>query len=93
VERELIDETAAHLLLAAMLCIIDATMLVAATSVTPAGQKVSIEWTAAILAVSVYIVFIFLICIPRLYSAYVQINGVSDHLNCYVKGKAPRRRR
>ncbi len=93
VERELIDETAAHLLLAAMLCPIDATLLVAATSATRAGQNVSTGWTAAILAVSMYIVLIFIICIPRLYSAYVQINSVSDHLNGYVKGKAPRRHR
>lgn len=92
VERELLDETAAHVLLAALLCAVDATLLVIATSTTSASDGLPSGWTATIGAISVYVALMFIICIPRLYSAYVQINSVADHLNGHVKGRPPRRR-
>lgn len=87
VERELLDETAGHVLLAAMLCAIDAAVLVIAMNATVGGQRVAVGWSAGVLAISVYILLVFIVCLPRLYSAYVQINKVSDHLSGFAKGK------
>jgi hypothetical protein len=90
VERELIDETAAHILFAAMLCATDAALLVVAMNVTPPNMPVEPGWSAPILGIASYIFLMFIVCLPRLYSAYVQINSVSDKLSGFTRGSERR---
>lgn len=55
VERELIDETAAHILMAATLCAVDAALLIVAMNVTANGVAVSPAWSAPVYGVLTYI--------------------------------------
>ena len=86
----MIDETAAHLLFAALLSAVDAGLIVIAMNTVASGQNVEGWWAALVLAVSSYILMLFIICLPRLYSAYIQINSVSDALSGFTKGRRRR---
>lgn len=88
VERSMLDETAAHLLAASFACALDTAVLVIGMNVSgAAGGAVEGVWAALATGVSVYVLLIFIICLPRLYSAYVQVNDVSDRYSGFVKGR------
>ncbi|MFD5014620.1 hypothetical protein [Streptomyces chartreusis] len=88
VEKEMLDETAAHLLTGSLACVLDAAALVI-------GMNVSLDkkghltgfWAALSAGISFYVLLIFIVILPRLYSAYVDINGVSGRLSGFTHGK------
>lgn len=87
-ERAMLDETAAHLLAAVTSCIILAVLLVAGMNTSQLPQNVFGGVLAAVCyAVGSYIVLIFLVCIPRLYNAYTELNQVSNELSGFTRGK------
>ncbi|MEC4573641.1 hypothetical protein [Streptomyces virginiae] len=91
VEKGMLDETAAHLLTASLLCALDAATLVIGMNfgVTSTGQ-LSGFWAALAAALSSYVLLVFIFVIPRLYSAYVEINNVAPDLNGFDRRKKPR---
>lgn len=91
VEKGMLDETAAHLLTGSLLCALDAASLVIGmnVSVTRAGHLYGF-WAALAAAISSYVLIIFVLLVPRLYSAYVEMNDVHPDLNGFV-GRQRRR--
>lgn len=88
-ERAMLDETAAHLLLAALASVITAVVLVIGLNFREGEPEVVTGlWAAVGLALSSWVVLLFIVCLPRLYSAYVQINDVSDKLNGFVRHRS-----
>lgn len=86
-ERDLLDESVSHILLAALVAATDAAVLVIGTNVTAAGAPVTGFWAALAIALSSYLVLLFVLILPRLYSAYVQINNVRPGLNGNRRGR------
>lgn len=86
VEKGMLDETAAHLLTGSLLCALDAASLVIGmnVSVTKDGHVYGF-WAALAAAISSYILIIFILLVPRLYSAYVGMNDVSPDLDGFQK--------
>ncbi len=88
VERDMLDETAAHLLTGSLACVLDAAALVV-------GMNVSLDkkghltgfWAALSAGISFYVLLIFVVILPRLYSAYVEINNVKGRLSGFTRGK------
>jgi hypothetical protein len=80
-DRNMIDETVAHLLLAAFLCGVDAVLLVIGMNMSRAGTNVDGVMAAAITGVSSYVALLFLVAVPRLYVAYSTYNNVSRHIS------------
>lgn len=85
VEKGMLDETAAHLLTGSLLCAFDVASLVIGmnVSVTKEGHLYGF-WAALSAAISSYVLVIFVFIVPRLYSAYVEINDVSPDLDGFV---------
>lgn len=92
VEKGMLDETAAHLLTGSLLCAFDVASLVIGmnVSVTKEGHLYGF-WAALSAAISSYVLVIFIFLIPRLYSAYVEINDVSPDLNGFAGRKRSNR--
>lgn len=91
VEKDMLDETAAHLLTGSLLCALNAAALVIGmnVSVTESGHLYGF-WSALAAALSSYVLIVFVFVIPRLYSAYVQMNSVRDDLNGFHRTKKKR---
>jgi drug/metabolite transporter (DMT)-like permease len=88
VEREMLDETAAHLLTGALLCVLAAVALVAGMNVGGGnGSELVGFWAALVAGLSAYIALIFIIILPRLYSAWVDINHVSLRLSGFSQSR------
>jgi hypothetical protein len=86
VERAMLDETAAHLLTGSLACGLDAAVLVIGMNLSLASNgHLTGFWAAAAAGLSTYILAIFIMIIPRLYSAWVEINGVSPSLSGFTK--------
>ncbi|MET9928623.1 MULTISPECIES: hypothetical protein [unclassified Streptomyces] len=87
-EREMLDETAAHLLAGSLACILDAASLVVGMNLglDSKGRLVGF-WAAVSSGISFYVLLIFILILPRLYSAYVEINGVIGRLSGFTQGK------
>ncbi|WP_159031266.1 hypothetical protein [Streptomyces acidiscabies] len=92
VEKGMLDETAAHLLTGSLLCAFDVASLVIGmnVSMTKEGHLYGF-WAALSAAISSYVLVIFTLLVPRLYSAYVEINDVSPDLNGFVSRKTKNR--
>lgn len=88
VEKEMLDESAAHLLTGVLLCVCDAASLVIGMNVSTSksGHLVGF-WAALSAGISSYVLLIFIIMIPRLYAAWVEINGVIDRLSGLTKSR------
>jgi hypothetical protein len=86
VQRDMIDETVAHVLTAALLSAATAVVLVIGTNVAGADQAVTGCLAAATIALGSYVVLLFVLILPRLYAAYVEINQVRDRLSGFSKG-------
>ncbi len=86
VERAMLDETAAHLLLASLASIVNAVIIVIGLNFH-SGVKEEIDgfWAAVSLAFSSWTVMLFVLCLPRLYSAYVEINHVEENLSGFTR--------
>lgn len=85
-DRDGLDESVAHLLSAALACVIDAVVLVVGLNLSPDDATSITGIPAAIAAgVSTYVALIFVIAIQRLYTAYTVISRVPDHLNGFAR--------
>lgn len=82
IDRDFLDETAAHLLVAAYSAAVGAALLVLAMSLgADSAGNICGVWAAAIAAVTTYVFVVFIIALPRLYVAYTRINGVRRELS------------
>lgn len=80
--RDHLDETAAHLLVAAYMAALTAVQLVIGMNVSSNGAGAItgwLAWTASATAVNVALVFF--IALPRLYVGYASVNGVRKELD------------
>lgn len=95
IERDGIDEAVAHLLFAFLLCIITCALLTIGMSTSFGGKDAPLIlgslWTAPIAASTTYIFALFVILVPKLYSAYVEMNHVRKELNGFHKSIAHNR--
>ncbi|MGP5219397.1 hypothetical protein [Arthrobacter rhombi] len=81
-ERDHLDETAAHLLVAAYGSAISAVLLVIGMNFSQGqGGELTGPIAALAAAAATFVVLVFLIALPRLYSSYVQLNGVRKELS------------
>lgn len=87
-DRDSLDETAAHLLVAAYMSGITALILVVAVNVA-ADAKGAVSGPLGGLAVAtgLFVLIVFAIAIPRLYNAYAHINGVRKELSGTHRGR------
>ena len=82
IQQDGIDETATHLLVAAYLSGIEAMLLIigANVAVNKAGALTGLM-AALVIALGAYILLLFLLTVPRLYTAYVEVNSVRRELS------------
>ena len=81
-DRDHLDETAAHLAAAAYGSIACAISLVVAMNTRPEGQEALQGLAAAIpTAFGTYVAVIMLIALPRLYQAYTSLNNVRPEMS------------
>jgi hypothetical protein len=88
IDRDALDETAAHLLVASFMSAVTALVLVLGMNLG-ANQAGVIWgfWAALAVVPATYVLLVFVIAIPRLYAAYVNINKVRDQLSGTYRGK------
>ncbi|MFK0402530.1 hypothetical protein ACIQTT_09395 [Microbacterium sp. NPDC090225] len=86
-DRDALDETASHLLVAAYLSAFTALWLVLAMNwgLNESGAVYG-PWAALVVLFAVYVLLTFLIAIPRLYTAYVTYNSVRAELSGTHRG-------
>jgi len=91
IDRDAVDETSAHLLVAAYTSGLAAAVLVVGLNLSeqpPEGPTAINGWFAAIaITVMVHVLVVFLIAVPRLYSAYTSAFTVRDALNGQHRGR------
>lgn len=90
IDRDALDESAAHLLTAALLSAVTAVLLVLGINLSTdssANPAVTGFWAAPAIACGAYAVITFFIAVPRLYGAYVQVNNVSSRVSGYSRGQ------
>ncbi|WP_439693165.1 hypothetical protein ACRQ4B_02670 [Curtobacterium sp. SP.BCo] len=83
VDRDALDESAAHLLVASLFSGAAALMLVLGMNFMSDPQTGAIHGFFAAMAVAFasYVLLLFLIAVPRLYTAYVTLHSVRNELN------------
>lgn len=83
IDRDALDETAAHLLVASFMSAMTALVLVLGMNFSSDAKSGAVNGVFAALAVALacYVLLVFVIVIPRLYIAYVNINRVRDELS------------
>lgn len=82
IDRDFLDETAAHLLVAAYTAAVSAALLVLAMSFGADSEgRIGGAWGAIIATVTTYVFVVFIIALPRLYVAYTRINKVRSELS------------
>ncbi|WP_375404862.1 hypothetical protein [uncultured Amnibacterium sp.] len=87
-DRDSLDETAAHLLVAAYMSGITALVLVIATNVSEDKHGGVVGWWGALaVATGLHVLIVFAIAIPRLYNAYAHTNGVRKELSGTHRGR------
>jgi hypothetical protein len=88
-DRDFLDETVAHLLAAAYGAAVTAALLVVGMNfgLDAQGALTSL-WAAIPAALGSWVVIVFLIAIPRVYEAYVGMNGVRKALSGTHKGRS-----
>lgn len=87
IDRDALDESAAHVLTAAYLCGLTAALLVLGINLSPdksSNPAVVGFWGPAAMSTGAYALITFFIAVPRLYSAYVQVNNVSPAVSGYT---------
>ncbi|HVU73087.1 MAG TPA: hypothetical protein VHE83_09005 [Mycobacteriales bacterium] len=93
VERDQLDETAAHLLTAALAAALAAASIVVGLNVQEPSSDPKLSntlsgfWGALALGLGTFVLESFIVCLPRLYSAYVEINKVPPKLSGFAKGR------
>lgn len=93
VMKDGIDEAVSHLLIALLICILTSATIVVGLNVSTVAPDDTLArpWSAFALSATWYLLVLFLILIPKLYSSYTNINEVRDELNGFYRA-APRRR-
>lgn len=89
VDRDALDESAAHLLTSALLCAVTSVLLVLGINLSSdlsASPAVTGFWAAPAIATGAYALITFFIAVPRLYGAYVTVNNVSSRISGYSRG-------
>ena len=82
VDRDALDETAAHLLVASFMSALTALSLVLGMNLgADAKGAVGGVWAAIAVALATHVLLVFIIAVPRLYTAYVNINRVRPELS------------
>ena len=86
-DRDALDETAAHLLVASFLSGVTALFIVMGMNfgVNAMGAVTGV-WAGLIVGPAAYVLLVFIIAVPRLYVAYVNINNVRDELSGAHRG-------
>lgn len=89
IDRDALDETAAHFLVASVMSGATALWLVLGMNfgANPADGSVSGVFAALASGFAVYVLLVFLIAVPRLYMAYASINKVRDELSGMHRGR------
>jgi hypothetical protein len=89
IDRDALDETAAHLLVASFLSALTALALVLGMNFGANATTGAVSGIFAAVAVSLacYVLLVFVIAVPRLYLAYVNINKVRPALSGTHRGK------
>ncbi|GLB62712.1 hypothetical protein NCCP2495_05900 [Dietzia sp. NCCP-2495] len=89
VEKNMIDESVAHVLFAAMLSLVAAGVTAVDAAVPALGKYADLVINALLAGVTFsliyYIVALVVLTLPRLYGAYVAVNDVSRDLNGTVR--------
>lgn len=85
-ERDALDETVAHLLMAVLTSVVAAVILVALMNLIPESALRPWLTGAAIWATS-YVALLLLLVLPRMYYAYTKAANVRASLSGYNKGK------
>lgn len=80
--RALIDEAVVHILLAVLE---SASLMLLTVLSLLLPNPWAIVPNALVVAVGSHLVLLFFIIVPRLYSAYVQVNEVTDEVNGYAR--------
>lgn len=80
-DRDAMDESATHLLVAAYASAITAALLVVGMNVTEPNQPLVGIFAIATSVAATFVLINFLMVIPRLYGAYVSINSVRSELS------------
>ncbi len=86
-ERDMIDETVAHMLTAALLSAVLAVLLVIGDSTSGASGVVTGALAALIIGLGTYVALLFALVVPLLYAAYLTINQVRDRLSGFARGR------
>jgi ABC-type multidrug transport system fused ATPase/permease subunit len=82
IDRDSLDETAAHLLVASLFSALTALVLVLGMNLASYSTGAIYGPFAAIaVALATYVLLVFVISVPRLYTAYLSINHVRDELS------------
>ncbi|WP_314178110.1 hypothetical protein [Streptomyces winkii] len=85
-EKDSLDESAAHLLAGALVCILDAATLVIGMNIALRKDgALTGFWAALASGLSAYVFLVFVAILPKLYSAYVDINRVKGELSGFTK--------
>lgn len=88
IDRDALDETSAHLLVASIMAAGTAFWLVLGMNFTAAPDgSIAGVFAAFGAAFAVYVLLVFLIAVPRLYTAYVNIHHVRDELSGAYRSK------
>lgn len=86
-DRDAIDETVAHVIMAALTSAAVAVILVIGTNVAPSDDPVSGWWAALAISVGYYTALTFVIATPRLYDAYTSRYQVSREISGAHRGR------
>jgi hypothetical protein len=89
VDRDALDETAAHLLVASLGSALTALVIVLGMNfaANPKDGSISGPFAALALMFASYVFLVFIIAVPRLYTAYVNINHVRAELSGTHRGR------
>jgi hypothetical protein len=89
VDRDSLDETAAHLLVASFASALTALVLVLGMNfgADPKTGSLGGPFGAVAVALATYVLIVFVIAVPRLYTAYVNINSVREELSGTHRGR------
>ncbi|EID80207.1 MULTISPECIES: hypothetical protein [Rhodococcus] len=81
-DKDAIDESVAHVLVAALLSLV-ATVVTVAGIVLEDSQSPVLQGivAAVVIALITYVLLLLIMLIPRLYGAYVSVNDIEDNLN------------
>jgi hypothetical protein len=81
-----VDEAVAHILVAILVCVVLAGVLVVGSSGQTSIKLLTSLWAGVVYGMATYLMLVFLMIVPALYSAYVRANSVEDDLNGFVYG-------